>query len=93
MRNAGGSCQNIGSAALAPMPASTRPAITGSACSGAMAAMAMPMAAISSGTHRCQRRSRWRSLERPHASMNTQPATYGTALSRPTLASLATPAL
>ncbi|MNH20912.1 hypothetical protein D3C79_807000 [compost metagenome] len=42
---------------------------------------------------KCQRRSRWRSDERPQASMNTQPARYGTALSRPTLASLAMPAV
>ncbi|MNC37350.1 hypothetical protein D3C75_859090 [compost metagenome] len=55
--------------------------------------MAMPAAAISSGTQRCQRRSWWRSDERPQPIMKKQPARYGMALSRPTLPSLPIPAL
>ena len=73
-RKAGGSCQNIGRAALAPIPAITRPPITSQALVGARAARLSPAAAISNGMPRCQRRSRRRSEERPMKIMKAQPA-------------------
>ncbi|MNP16794.1 hypothetical protein D3C76_1092020 [compost metagenome] len=56
-------------------------------------AISKPMAPISMGTTRCQRRSLRRSAERPQTIMNTPASKYGMALSQPISKGLSKPML
>ncbi|MCY1438337.1 hypothetical protein D9M71_545310 [compost metagenome] len=85
--------QNIGRPVSAPMVAIDRPRIAMAGLAAKFTAISRPMAPISIGTTRCQRRSLRRSAERPHRIMNTPASRYGMALSQPISSGLSKPML
>ncbi|MNT01918.1 hypothetical protein D3C72_1364050 [compost metagenome] len=78
-----GTGQNIGRPVSAPMVAMVKPRIAMAGLAAKFTAITRPIAPISIGTTKCQRRSLRRSAERPTTSMNTAASRYGIALSQP----------